>query len=242
MTAEAVLVFARAPVAGEVKTRLSAGLGIGQTLELYRAFLSDTLESARRAASNVFLAHTPSPPFPEMARADVVFEQRGRGFGERFDWALADARAALPRDSSVIVIGADTPHLSPFAIRRAFDALRRSGGVLGPSEDGGFYLLGVRGPTPPLSRCFDAPERAFTRVESALRGAGIEVACLDSLFDVDNAADLDRLNSLLRSGRNGSAEWIPPATSRLLASPPAPGPSQRTAAALSTASMPDSRA
>ena len=242
MTSEAVLVFARAPVAGEVKTRLSAGLGIGQTLELYRAFLSDTLESARRAASHVFLAHTPSPPFPEMARADVVFEQRGRGFGERFDGALADARAALPRDAAVIVIGADTPHLSPFAIRRAFDALRRSGGVIGPSEDGGFYLLGLRGHSPPLSRCFGVPERAYMRVGSALRDAGIDVTSLDSLFDVDNAADLDRLDSLLRSGRNGSAEWIPPATSRLLAGAFGAGSRQRASAALSTAAIPDSRA
>jgi hypothetical protein len=241
MSAEAVLVFARAPVKGEVKSRLAAALGEEATLRLYRAFLSDTLEAARRAASLVLLAHTPSRPFPEMARADVVIDQRGRSFGERFDAAIEDARAALPRAVSLLVVGADTPHLSPFALRLAFGALRGADAVLGPSQDGGFHLIGLRRAPPPLAECFDVPRRACARVEKTLREGGLETAVVDETFDVDTPEDLQRLDLLLRSGGHGSAGWVPPATSMAMLSLKTGG-HLPAFAARPTAAMPDSRA
>lgn len=238
MTVEAILVFARAPTRGEVKTRLVSHLGEERTLSLYRAFLSDTLDLARSAAPLVFLSHTPADPFREMAKADVAFEQRGDGFGARFDHALASAWKALPRGARLLVIGADTPHLTPFSVRRAFRALDRDGAVLGPTEDGGFYLLGTTSPPPPLGHCFGDPPVARARVRSALSAAAVSVVEMDLSFDIDTPRDLVRLSALLRSGGGAAGGWLPPATARLLLAAGGPQVPQRSVA-LRTAAIPD---
>ncbi|MDE1819354.1 MAG: DUF2064 domain-containing protein [Euryarchaeota archaeon] len=209
-----VIVFARNPQRGRVKTRLSVELGEEGTLGLYRAFLRDTLQAARESGARVAIALTPGPRPPEAALADRVLWQRGVGFGERMDGALEDLHRTLPPGSPYVIVGADTPHLAPSRIARALRALRgsRVRSVLGPCQREGFYLLGFRGPPVPVRQAFKHP-RERQEVVRILREAGRPPRMLPSFFDIDVPADLHRLSSQLR-GRTSHRDrsWVPRAT------------------------------
>lgn len=202
-----VLVFARAPELGKAKTRLEPTLGRERTLRLYRAFLADTLDAARGTGARVLLAHTPGA-FEERARADDAFEQRGETFGERFDQALLDARARV--DGPVVLVGADTPHLGPAPLREALDLLQEKEAVLGPSTEGGFYLLGFRGAPTPVAKAFGEPN------EAAAVARLVSPAILSPSFDVDVAEDLANLLLHCETMRAAGA-WIPRETVAALA-------------------------
>ena len=141
-----------------MKTRLDPCIGKPATLALYRAFLADTLHAARQSSATILLAHTSGPHFPEQDLADITFEQRGNSFAERFDAALEDAANQLPNETPLVLIGADTPHLSPRFLRKTFDALKTWEAVIGPNVNGGFYLLGFALTSCPSVRSFFSPE------------------------------------------------------------------------------------
>ena len=203
---------------GSVKKRLAVWLGDNFTLELYRAFLSDTLLAARESGGTVLLAHTPGPSFPEQEFADISFEQRGLLFGDRFDRALADAAKILPADTPLVLIGADTPHLSPQSMRHSLDALRDVRAVIGPSFNGGFYLLGFSMPPIPIAEAFAQPaSREVPEVVRLLRKAGVVPKLLESWFDIDQLEDLARLKSFLSLLECAESEWIPRCTRAVLA-------------------------
>lgn len=186
-----VVVFARAPERGRVKTRLARAIGDRATLALYRAFLADTLANARASGACVLLAHTPAPRFPEQALVERAFPQRGDTFAARFDAALADARAAAPA-GPLVLVGADTPHLAPARYRAAFAALARSDAVVGLAPRGGFHLLGFRGAPEPVAPAFDAQEDG-PAVAALLAARGLRVSIVAPSFDLDEAEDLARL-------------------------------------------------
>jgi len=213
----AVLVFARSPMLGQVKTRLATYLGDHCALALYRAFLTDTLLAAREAKATVLLAHTPGPHFPEQELTDIAFEQQGSSFGERFDAALAGAANRLPHGAPIILIGADTPHLSPDSLRQALNLLEGSKAVLGPCINRGFYLLGFSTQPIQISEAFTYPSAKVT-VETAriLLRAGVKPQLLAFSFDVDTPLDLFNLKVLLDIRETVGSKWIPTQTQRML--------------------------
>ena len=213
----AILVFARRPGLGQVKTRLAGFLGDHCTLALYRAFLNDTLLAAREAEATVILAHTPGTHFPELELTDIAFEQHGSSFGERFDTALAEAVNHLPHGTPIILIGADTPHLSPGSLREALNLLEGSEAVLGPSINGGFYLLGFSSRPVQVSRVFAySSAREPIEVCRILLRAGMKPELLESSFDVDTPSDLFNLKVLLDLRDAVGSEWVPPRTQKML--------------------------
>lgn len=207
-----VVVFARAPELGRVKTRLAAALGDGTALALHRAFLQDTLAAARAAGARVVLAHTASGPFPEQRLADGCVVQRGEGFAARFDAALADA-AGLDGAAPLVVVGSDAPQVGPAMVRRALDALREVPAVLGPCSEGGFYLLGFAAAPVPVAEAFAGPHEA-ARATRLLRDQGLAPRLLEATFDVDVPGDLVHLLLHLELLEAAGGPWIPPATTR----------------------------
>jgi uncharacterized protein len=205
----AVLVFARRPELGFVKTRLDSCIGKPATLVLYRAFLADTLRAARQSGATVLLAHTSGPHFPEQDLADITFEQRGNSFGERFDSALKDAANQLPKDTPLVLIGADTPHLSPKFLLKTFDVLKIWEAVIGPNLNGGFYLLGFASHPVPVSEVF-----SHTSIEEPmellrlLHKARLRTMLLEPQFDVDLPEDLMRLIRLIDSLETSDSDLI----------------------------------
>jgi hypothetical protein len=189
-----------------VKTRLAAALGASAAARLHEAFLRDVLGRVLlRPDTDVVLYHDPEDPGPTLARLGVALRpQQGTDLGERLGNAFA-AEAAGGAEH-VVVLGADSPDLPPGRIDQAFAELRRAALVIGPSFDGGYYLIGVRGH--PAPAVFDGVPWGSAGVLAATLGAvrerGIAAHLLDAWYDVDRPADLDflavHLSFLLEAG------------------------------------------
>jgi rSAM/selenodomain-associated transferase 1 len=189
-----ICIFAKPPLAGEVKTRLAAALGADGAARLARAFLDDTVESVRALPwAAPALASTVS------VTADVPVLMQGEGdLGERIERVL---RAALEQAPIAIAIGADTPALPSRLLESARMALEDADVALGPAEDGGFYLLALRHCPQGLLR--DLPWSSVDTLRATLKrlhALGLRTRLLDPWFDVDRAEDLDRLATLIEQG------------------------------------------
>jgi rSAM/selenodomain-associated transferase 1 len=207
-----VCVFAKPPRPGLVKTRLAAALGAGRAAALARAFFDDTWSAASSLPWAKAVLATTSPAAREWvgAKGSPVWPQGGGDLGDRLERIL---RRAL-RDAPVaLAIGTDTPGLPPSLFSQARSALRDADAVLGPCEDGGFYLLGLRRCPPGLLRDlpWSTPE-TFAQTAARLRERGLTTAVITPWFDVDRPADLACLRALVARG-----ELRAPATARALA-------------------------
>jgi uncharacterized protein len=189
-----IMVIAKEPVPGRVKTRLTPAYTPAEAAELAEAALADTLAAV--AAANVTrrilaLAGTPGPWLPP--GFDVI-AQRGGGLDERLAWALADALVACP--APLVFIGMDTPQVTPALLAQAVEPLvcGSADATFGPAEDGGFWLLGLREIDPalvlgvPMSRS-DTGAQQLAR----LRHAGLRIHLLPELTDVDTAREAERV-------------------------------------------------
>lgn len=199
-----IVVIAKAPVPGMVKTRLTPPYRPEEAAALAEAALRDTLSAvaAAPAARRVLaLLGEPGPWLP--AGYDVV-PQRGGDLAERLAAAFADAWAALP--VPVVLIGMDTPQVTPALLAEAGRLLDGHEVVVGPAADGGFWLLGQRRPDPalltglPMSR----PDTGALLMER-VRAAGVRAALLPELTDVDTAADARAVAAQAPSSRFAAA-------------------------------------
>jgi len=185
----------RDPESGPVKTRLAPALRSAGAAALYGAFVGD-LCATLAGRFRMMLACTPgseSPFFDRLAaRYGAARIAQGDGdLGARMRRVLAAGLAGARR---VVLIGSDAPTLPPAYVRRAFTALATRPVVLGPSLDGGYYLVGVRPPLPPIfSRMRWSDAGVLARTVRRLDRAGIPFALLPSWYDVDTPADVDVL-------------------------------------------------
>lgn len=217
MTAGTVIVFARAPELGRVKTRLEPLLGPVATLELYRAMLTDTLHLARRTGARVVLAHTPTRGFAEQTAADACLVQPEGSFGRRMDAMLRAVHAQTGDGDPYVILGADAPHLPPEQVSDALAGLpgRGPSAVLGRCQAGGFYLLGFSGPPVPIETAWELPPEG-EQVDLLLRRAGRVPRTLEEEFDVDEPKDFWRFVQLLAKLKANPAKWLPVASSALV--------------------------
>jgi rSAM/selenodomain-associated transferase 1 len=198
-SAVAIVILAKHPVPGRVKTRLAATIGAERACALYVGFVRDLAHRLQSWSGPVWWAITPgSSPFARLAGTRRCFAQRGRDLGARIDHAL---RAVHRRTGGpVIALGADVPHVARRELRRAARAL--AGGidvVLGPAEDGGYYLIGVRVPHAGLFADIawgTGTVAAATR--RRCRGLRLSVVELARDFDVDDVEDVARLARWVR--------------------------------------------
>ena len=208
MTA-AVVVFAKAPIPGRVKTRMIPPFTPEQAAGLYTAMLADVLDStaefAARRGLEAVLAIDPPEMCGEMARRAPpgyrVVVQRGPGLAARMAWAVAELAAAGL--DGVLLRGSDSPALDPQTLDASLDALADFDLCLCPDLDGGYSLVGLRRPVPGL---FDHPMSTQRVLEDTLANAarlGLRPKLLPARFDLDTAADLAHL---ARARREGSAE------------------------------------
>ena len=203
MTAEAacqgpaIIVMARAPRPGEGKTRLRGTLSDEACLRLQEAFLRDAVEVTLEALLGpVHLAYTPveAASWTEGEFGDRIapFPQRGDGLGERMLTALRHVEA---QDyAPLLMIGTDAPLLQPRHLRAAMSALADADLCLGPSADGGYYLLACRTVQPQLFE--DVPWGTNRVLDTTLRLAaqsGLRSSLIDTLYDIDTPDDLARL-------------------------------------------------
>jgi len=187
-----LVVFHRALRMGGVKTRLAAGVGAAGALELYRAMLDDTVAVTRlRGVRRHFFVDSLTDGVDHPGES---IPQIGRDLWDRMDDAMRRVIAAGAH--RVVLVGSDIPGLSAPILRAAFRELDRTPVVLGPSTDGGFYLIGVRAPayTPVLfDRARRTPDRSAELVERACSERGLRVTRLARLADVDTTDELERV-------------------------------------------------
>ncbi len=195
---DALILLAKAPVPGGVKTRLCPPLTPAGAAAFYACLLEDTAaEMARVADAHRFLFHAP-PAGRRFFRGGSysrfeLLPQSGRDLGERMENAFA---AAFGRGfARVVLVGADCPVLTAARVRSALRELGASArAVFGPSRDGGFYLVALSTPAPSLFRGTRwGTASVLASVVSRCRDAGLPYALLSPGFDVDTAADLSAL-------------------------------------------------
>ncbi len=194
----AVAIMARAPSDTRGKSRLLHELRADDGLELRRALLLDTIDSARSVRGvDTILLFTPDTAGDEFAalgaRVTRLAPQRGEGLGARLEHAFADLFAA--GYSAVTIIGSDLPTLPAAYIARGVAALLRHPDplVLGPADDGGYYLVGLRSSHPEIFRGIPwGTTRVLAETRAAADAHGLPVALLPAWYDVDTVDDLRR--------------------------------------------------
>jgi rSAM/selenodomain-associated transferase 1 len=196
-----VCILTKPPVAGEVKTRLVPCFGEAVARDLACSFLVDTVDGCRRLTWARTVVATTFPIADEVGQAAGVldiWDQGGGDLGSRIERVL---KRALKSSAVVMLVGADSPGLPNARLEAALDCLKTHDSVLGPAEDGGFYLLG-------LKRCPDglladlpwSRENTCEKTASRLKEKGLSTAFIEPWFDVDRAEDAFRLYELLKSG------------------------------------------
>lgn len=199
---EALLVLARHPARGRVKTRLAREIGDLAALAVYRRMLGWTISLARaeaRRGRRVAIWVDPPGRIPAFRRGHArglacVPQPRG-DLGARLRAAFRGAfRSGALR---AVAIGTDCPALRRRHLDEAFRRLRGTDAVLGPAADGGYYLLGLARPVPGLfDRIAWGGPRVLRQTLGRLRLAGIRAWVLPALRDVDEARDMEACESL----------------------------------------------
>ena len=200
MSRGCVCVFAKPPRPGTVKTRLVSVLGDDGAAALAHAFLLDTWSTTTRMAGvDVVLAATEvEAPEWRPLRATAVWPQGAGTLGDRLERVL---RRALETHPFAIVIGTDVPGLPLSRLDDACAALRTADAVLGPADDGGFYLIGVSAcPHGLLDTVPWSASDTCTRTLERLRQHHLATTVIAPWFDVDEPADLDTLRRRIRDG------------------------------------------
>lgn len=207
---QALAVAAKAPQPGNVKTRLQTLLSEQDAVELHRCFLRDTIALMEAVPdTDVVVSYTPqgSESLFEgiLSNGHRLLLQRGASFGDR----LFNALNELLRQGydSVAIMDSDSPTLPSSCLQQAFEELARPGDrvVLGPTTDGGYYLIGIKNEHRALfERIAWSTDKVLAQTIEQARALSLEVSLLPEWFDVDNAEDLERLWNEIVIERRGS--------------------------------------
>jgi len=193
----ALLVFAKTPKPGKVKTRLLAAVSAEVAAALHEACIADTLRLVRkmRGCDAIVFAAGGTRYFRELVKKQKrgarvrVLPQRGEELGVRMGNAFRKCFAMGYRE--VVVIGTDTPWMGAERVRKAFSELKANDVVIGPAEDGGYYLLGMRKFVPEVFRAIPwSTERVLELTLKVIVKGKLRGKLLRRDFDLDRPEDL----------------------------------------------------
>jgi len=193
-----ILFFVKYPEKGQVKKRLSMTIGEGVAAELYRNFVLDSLSALERSGIQFIVCFHPPDSRKKiiewLGKDFSYMPQQGDDLGQRMQNGFINMfDKKYPR---VIVIGSDSPDLPGEFIDEAFSSLRTHDVVIGPSFDGGYYLIGFRHDTF-LPEAFDgicwSTETVFSETLTVLKNAGLRLHLLPRWKDIDTFNDLEDL-------------------------------------------------
>ena len=196
-------IAAKAPRAGLAKTRLARTIGDAAAITLYRAFLRDLAArfSAGPRPFGLGWYITPDDAWPELAPLVDLSERPPQTLGQGAgDWTERQRRlfrgAAERGERKLILIASDSPQLSLETIEEALRQLDRHDLVLGPTYDGGYSLIGMRGWRDVLHNIPMSTSSVCEQIIARARQLAVTVALLEPTFDIDEAADLHRLRQM----------------------------------------------
>jgi rSAM/selenodomain-associated transferase 1 len=189
--------MARAPVAGEVKTRLESALGRAGALAAYEDLLARALETVRAAGMEAELWMSGDRAVCARVADSAGLEWRPQCSGDVGERMLAIIRSAATRARTAIVIGADLPSIDATYLRRAADALGRCDLVIGPAEDGGYGLIAMTRPCAALFKGIVwGGDRVYEDTLERARTHGLTVGSLPTVWDVDDPSGWERFRAL----------------------------------------------
>lgn len=196
-----LVIMAKAPRPGMVKTRLAQNFPVPAILELYRCFLDDTMALAKSLSDVDVAIMCPASDFEDLSRAvgDTipVVAQSGDGLAAGLTSVFAHFTAAGRR--RIVAFNSDSPHLPASVLECAFEALLTFDVVVGPTHDGGYYLVGAKAPHPAL---FEGggmgTKSALDTLLARARTMQLSAGFTDPFYDIDVAADLMQLAMELR--------------------------------------------
>ncbi|MEM8946374.1 MAG: TIGR04282 family arsenosugar biosynthesis glycosyltransferase [Planctomycetota bacterium] len=199
-------VFAKFWEPGKVKTRLAESLGHTKAARIYEAFVAATIARLSSLESHRVLAYTPNDAVTrtEFEAAGIsgwkLMPQSEGNLGDRiasfFDQQFA---AGAQR---VVLLGTDSPNLPLIEVQEAFEHLKTADVVLGPTSDGGYYLIGAKEATPPIFSDMPWSTRdLLSTTVTRLDETGVDYVQLDPWYDVDELFDLHQLIEDLRDER-----------------------------------------
>lgn len=198
-----IQIFCKSPVLGKVKTRLIPALGARRALDLYQRMFERLIVDLLQGTSPIELWVSPDKDHVFFEQYAVPrFQQTGADLGVRMSAALRDG---LTRYESVILVGTDLPLINRSFIERAVSSLKDHDVVLGPAEDGGYGLVGIKAET--FDMFFDidwGTERVLSQTCARLNNQGLAYSLLPLIWDVDRPLDLQRYNEWL--GTDGEAD------------------------------------
>ena len=210
---EALVLMAKAPLAGQVKTRLIGALTAEDAADLYAACLSDTFAlmeevADEREAMRLVLCYTPAgaeEAFEKVEReGSLMLLQRGANLGERLQNCFADLFEL--GYTSIVILGGDSPTLPGENVWEAFESLTNDDQVvIGPTEDAGYYLIGMRALHQTILQNISWGTNEVLAVTRA-RDRRLELIELPVWYDVDTAEELGRLRQELK-GRKDSGHY-----------------------------------
>jgi rSAM/selenodomain-associated transferase 1 len=192
-----LVIMAKEPAVGQTKTRLCPPLTPTEAAALYEAMLRDTIGLVA-GLEGVRLAIAVTPPeatdsFRRISPVEaILLPVAGADIGNCLNQVLG--RLLADGHSQAIALNSDGPTLPAAYLRQAIVRLNGADVVLGPSEDGGYYLIGLKQPRPELFRGIEwSSQRVTAQTLARAEAMGLSVALLPRWYDVDTAADLDRL-------------------------------------------------
>ena len=190
----ALLIFQKNPELGKVKTRLGATLGDEKALEIYHQLIDITLKEASKTSFETFVFYSSFLPEENSFGRIKRKVQKGDDLGEKMKNAFQEVLALGYQKA--IIIGTDCPEIHAGILNQAAMELENNELVIGPAEDGGYYLLGMKS----LQR--ELFEEVAWSTESVLKqtlekaeSIGLKVSLLESLNDIDTEEDLQKLIS-----------------------------------------------
>lgn len=196
--------FAKQPIAGKVKTRLAATWGADRAAGLYECFLRDQFDRFGSEGDRRIVAYAPDTPpahdwFAESAADWQVWPQPETDLGGRMS-ACFEQWCSDPSDR-LVLIGSDSPNLPAGSFGQAFTLLESHDVVLGPSSDGGYWLVGLRGSAPQARAIFKnvdwSTAEVFQQTVELIRSLKLTLGLLPLWFDVDTEAEVTTLRGLL---------------------------------------------
>jgi hypothetical protein len=196
-----LVIMAKAPRAGLVKTRLAQSLPPHIVTALYRCFLDDTMTLARSLDTVEVAIMCPAPDVDELAALaghEVrVVAQTGEGLAAGLTSVFE--RFAAAGQQRVIAFNSDSPHLPASVLASAFEVLAAYDVVVGPTFDGGYYLVGASAHHPGLFNGDGmGKSNALEALLARIQALGLSVRLVDPFYDIDVASDLIRLEAELR--------------------------------------------
>jgi rSAM/selenodomain-associated transferase 1 len=190
-------IMAKQPAVGQTKTRLCPPLTLAEASTLYEAMLQDTIElGAKLDGVRLAIAVTPPEGIDSLRRISppgaIMLPIAGADIGDCLNQVFSHLLSV--GHSRAIALNSDGPTLPAIYLRQAISQLDEADGVLGPSEDGGYYLIGLKEPQPELFQGIDwSTERVSVQTLARAKEMGLSIALLPSWYDVDTVADLHRL-------------------------------------------------